>query len=692
MRLKTATLKSLLMVFCVGVLVAPEITQAKAVIDSLDFAVTGSWELDCEILGSVDLERDPNWTNEEYYVRLVEEYMVQGDPDFYPTVEAYRDYVKDLIPDVWDSIAKGVYLRYAEYRHEDFSDREEYYSEYHDELEDEYYQIFILYALGFQPEDFRSELFQPQENLSVKAYDVIANYCDSSHPPIGTTYGWGDIGKMLLYGYRGYLRLGEDEISLENEPLLAVGNGYYYHKDDFADFSVKLKHTDATTVVATYNLKNLKDENTEFGVAFYGDTTFEMENNADFYALTTKTDNSFTIVQDNPIHSDSFGARLSIELSPNPSTTYVGSYADAKADRWRNSVKDKYTAVDHIDTGIAYSWQGEIAVGETKEFSATYHMDVAESFENNFYFLNDGYAEPKSRIEAIDGGALELPFVSLSDRIGHHHEWNTKSDGSGNFYNNAKTIIAHEDQPNYYEVLVPNRVESEIKKSEGPLREQTVVITDEMRERYKNLAESSLSNVFLGVDLYMYDEDTAESYISEGPIGPREISKNAGENFQLEGLFMFSELFKTYVDNTGTPAREPLMEDELPVTIRIKFPEEYVEGKSNFNVVEITCDDMMESCNNYSPVTSVYNGATGELFFEVENSDYADMIYALSYAVETPEEPVVEPETPDVPKTGTNNANVADITNSETIEMSILSLTAIIVILCFGCLKFRRRC
>jgi len=54
---------------------APEFAQAIS-INTLDFRLTGSPIIDCELLSKFDLEHDPSWTNEQFYIRMIEEYNV----------------------------------------------------------------------------------------------------------------------------------------------------------------------------------------------------------------------------------------------------------------------------------------------------------------------------------------------------------------------------------------------------------------------------------------------------------------------------------------------------------------------------------------------------------------------------------------------------------------------------------------
>lgn len=576
---KYKKIKTLVAIFFASMLMVSGPAHAVAVIDSLDFQLTGISIIDCEILGNVELERDPSWSDEEFFARLVEKYNAEHG---------------------------------------------------------------------------KSVSFDYDGTRSSNNYDILANYCIDEHGLITTTYNDN--------GYYGFIKLGDREISIGEDDIdtVFIDNGYIYHEDDFVDFKVEFERVDATTVKAKYTIKNLTGNATNYGVGFYADVEFGDNDEA----AISKTDRDFTITQDNSseYYRDTFGAQFKIELDPVPTTTFIGDYRSDVKPHWESSEVTYYTAADDIDTVLSYSWQGQIGIDESKNFTATYTIGVVDSFNNNFYYLSNEYAEPLSTVSAIDGGAIRLPYVDDSTpRQGYHREWNTKSDGKGINYASGKTIIANKNQTNYYEVEVPNGVIVEPGYSDPVISEQNIVLTEEMKEKYEQMAAEGYSNVSIYSEFFELPAEWIAYLEEEGTLDREKFVEPLGEDFEYATLLGMDSMGKTWIDQDGEYQNEDLSADEFPVTIRLKLTDEMRAGKTNFGITRATQGE--EGIIDYVALPSTYNPATGELFFTIDNTD--EFYY---YAICSSIIPVV----PDVPDTGMNVAKASVIASTTLLPALLL--------------------
>lgn len=647
-------IKILLPIFLANILLCSNVAKGIAVIDSLDFSLTGSPKLDCEILGNIELERDPSWSDEVFYIHMVEQYEVNASDGLYTNIEAYRTYVDEEIKNSWNTFNSTIYREYAQIYHNDYNSNFSYYDDYNDELKDDYYRAYMLSALGLGPYGFGE----------IDTYDVIANYCTTGHAPITTTFG--------DYGYSGYMKLGDREVSIDDEDLLILNNGYAFHEDGFGDLKVELARIDDLTIKAKYTLKNLTGESTDFGVAFYTDVEFGDNDDA----AISKTDHSFTITQDSSWYDSTFGAQFNIQLDPIATTTYVGYYYNARDHRWENSEKDYYTAADSVDTGLAYSWQGQIDNNETKVFSATYTMNLAETFNNYFYYLIDNYSEPDT-IGSVNGGALWLPYLGLPTNVGNHREWNTKKDGTGISYQPDTTIISDKSHTNYYEKEVPNTVVPSINSNEVHT-EYNIVITDEMKEKYKPITTNTLSNFEMRLSLYSLDKETITEMIEEEFL-PESLIEGLGKDYDLDSAFAITDLEKSYIDQNGNQQEEQFDEDEFPITIRIKLTDDQVKNKTGFKIVTIVYDPETDEYVTEKEIPVRFDKNTNEIFFEIDSVDDF-RFYALASTEIAPE----------IPSTGFNTI-VKAITSGSTETFILLPISAVALSLTSGYIHCRRK-
>jgi len=508
------------------------------------------------------------------------------------------------------------------YNYDDFFDNLTYYEGYHTELIDDYYRAYMLDFAEVEPWGFNY----------TNTYDVAANYCSEVDGVtiVDTTYD--------NYGYSGYFRLNGREIAIDSaedvsSDLFALDNGYVFHEDGFGELKVELIRVDDTTIKAKYTLKNLTGLATDYGVAFYSD--IEFGDNDD--AAISKTNHSFKITQDYSGEASTYGAQFNIDLDPLPTTTFVGDFTDAEDDRWKNSPKDYYTAADSVDTGLSYSWQGRIGANESKTFTATFNIGAVTPFENRFYFLSDGYTTP-STSNAIDGGALTLPIADRASAPGKHHVWNTAADGSGAQYESSATIIADKNHTDYYEIEVPNQAIT-VPMDGYDAEEFILVIDEEFKAKHQELADSVYSDVGFIPMFYEIDPENAETHF-ESEISKEQIEDVIDEEFVVhDNLFSFDGMLVVYDDGEETQIL-PMDESKYPFTIKIKLSEEFVSGKSDFQMVRISkSNEENEQYDIYELAPTTYNPGTGELFLTI--SEAGEFYYSLAYI-----------NTPGVPSTG----------------------------------------
>lgn len=623
--------KTLLAIMLIGTLLAPGAAQAVGLIDSLDFVVSDSKFLDCEVLGKVELEHDASWVNEEFYLNLLAQYRVNLSDGEYSDIDDYRNQVEEAAKNNWNEFFNEIYRDYASVVHDDFYEHPTDYNTYHSDLADDYFKAQVLADVEVFPTDLGG---------GVGAYDIVANYCgDDIDSQIRTTFA----------GNNGFLKLDGREVEIDEKELIAIDNGYMFFEDGFGELRIELSKEDETTVKAEYILKNLTGHDTDFGVAFQAIPVF----GGNFSPAIFKTDREIMLIQDDSRFSSTFGMELKVQLDGAPSSINIGDYSEDEYSYWLNSEKDHYTEADQPSDIMAYAWRGEIKKDEEKRFSAVYTIDSVEWFDNNLHFSN-GNSEI---VQIVEGGALRFPENTLAE-AGMHYEWNTESDGSGEFYKGGSVIAADKNQADYYEVKVSNKVVLSKSTGRDYFGEHEIVLIDSLREKMEKQASAAYSDLDLWVGI---DEDyQVEQYIEDAEIDVGRVVEATGDDYEIGAIFSVGG-GKTYLDSEGEEQWDEFGEDELPVLVRAKISDRRAKNKNDFKVVKIECDFDAEMCDgDYTLVPSEFDGETSELVFEWNGYDEA--VFALM-SVGEPEE-VEEPEMPDVPNTGTrrNDGNFVKTT------------------------------
>lgn len=642
--------------------------NAAVTIDNLGYSILPT-SLECGVLKETSIKRDPSWSPLEYYVKVFEDlYIKKNTYEDVKNVDQLRAFFLQDVKDNWTLFVANFYTGLViDFFHGENGvepDYDYYTSQYREELDDEYYATMVIFNITAA--DPNIYVYDVLMSLYYgDTYDIVGNLCTNS--TIQTTYDY--------QGYTTYLTMGGKPLAgygLEDGGLapISIDNGYVLHKDDVVDLKVTLSQIDTTTVRATYTLKNLSSEATDYGVGVYTDIQLG-END---YAAIQKTSDSFTITQDNSEYENTFGAQFHISAAPTPTTTYIGEYYEAMSKVWENSIADHLTRADNIDTGLTFSWQGQINAGETKTFTATYSLNVAKSMENSFYYLlEDGVTHetsPSKTIPSIDGGALGLPETQFVGKKGYNRKWNTKSDGTGTNYDSEEIIIANKETSNYYEVDVANVVKSEIEKGDYGA-EYNIVLTDDLANGdLKDLANETYNDVIVYIEIDQYDREDVEYSFEYTEFDPEEFLSER-EGLTEHSFFYIYETAYYWTTSYNGTGWDSIPEKYLPVTVRVKFFPEDAAKIKNIVLLGITEEDGVTS---EIPVT--YNRETGEMFFEA-----SDDIWYYRVLYEKVEEPLIP-----VPDTGKFTTF-----EKKSAESSIYGAVAISAILAAATLVIARR-
>lgn len=679
MKSRKRILSAIASVGTAGVLLTSGTASAVANIQSLDYTRTGSYVIDCGLLDDIEISRDSSWSDALYYAYQFAEYKHQTEPGKYPTADAYRTEAINYFKNNWSAFAGEEFSFFAQSYYEDFFERTNYYGRYQTALNDDYFLLYAIHDLGLE---------DPSNITHVHGYNIIANYCSGDRIP--TTYSWAYMPyDSFVDGYQPILKIGDEEVWPEflyyegDERLTQLDNGYSFHRDNFADLKVELEKLNATTVRATYTLKNLTGADTTYGLATISDT--ELGYNDD--AAIKKTDRSFVVTQDNPLDiseeyetedmpewakklydydlSKTFGAQFSINLDPVPTSTFVGYYGDAEDYMWENSERDSYDVFDSEDTGLAFSWQGDIATDEEKVFTATYNVALADFVNNNFYHLADGYTTP-TIIESIKNGALYFPNTNTPSGAGKHREWNTAPDGSGESYLGGDIIRAGDTSMNFYEIETANYLVSDESMGGKGIYSYGLNITDTLNNAYADILDASDGNIRLGMYIEELTDHDVETDIDDG-IYTKEniISATGNESSLLDTVFFLEDFYEEY-EIEGYYEWSYIAPEKYPLAMKLKLNPDFAKAHSNFRMVHMNYNPDDLAVDDYSLLETNYDRETGELTFEVPE-DYLRDLFALVYD----EEPY-----PEIPDTGANTILHEGIKSNVIILSSVAAVIA----------------
>lgn len=500
--------------------------------------------------------------------------------------ENFEDFVS-LIESVWgtqDFVEwyEEDWVSYATETFTDYANRQDYYQEFHAELGGDY----ILATVSADVSDVNSGVY-------------ILNSEDFGNP---VAYNFARVNGQSLMAH-GF-----------SDP--DSGDGYVYHEDNLGNYTVKLVEIDETTIRADYILENLTSDAAAYDILVY---LLGPSYQYDRYSTAGKpTDYNIRVFNEDT------GAYLDMKLSPNISTG--GAYLSGRE--------------------MEYSWQGVIAADETKTFSVTYHVAPIETFDLNFYFMDDDYLVPETE-QAMDGALHYFPYTTAASREGYHREWNTKKDGSGTSCETDGSCVVDKNSPNYYEIEVKNELYGKSKSDTSITGE--FIVSDELKSELEDLAASS--KFYTGIDTVLFgfgvDQFDLVNRYYIGSLSINSILKTAGDDYMF-GTFLGASAINLIDDKEW----DYKIGNDFPSTLRLNLPESFMQGKEDIRVVTFGLLDFTK----YELLPTTFDRNTGELLIEdINDTDNLGIVYlVIVYTPKLSEDPEPEPEPfiPGVPNTG----------------------------------------
>lgn len=281
-------------------------------------------------------------------------------------------------------------------------------------------------------------------DVTVDGINYVTNKSDSAYDITVVINGGSEVGTTYSNaGYRVYFKTDDSE----EQAVKNIGNGGTVTITD--NLSLKITGTTSgSTVNVNYEITNISNEQKNFKISTTSDIMLGYNDRA---AVFKDGQNSLQITQDDANNSSNYGVQVKLNFSPAATTSWIGRYGNRYENRYTNGTVVSYTYQDGIDTGLAYSWQGTIAAGETKSFSAVATAQIAKGGIVNFYPYE---SEECTSSTALIGGSIVTPSINKSEEH-YTYLWNTKRDGSGTSYKGNAGIIVTSEIMNLYEVKIP---------------------------------------------------------------------------------------------------------------------------------------------------------------------------------------------------------------------------------------------
>ncbi len=194
----------------------------------------------------------------------------------------------------------------------------------------------------------------------------------------------------------------------------------------------------------TYTVENSTNEQKNVKVSI--DADIYMAGN-DSAAVYKNGHQSISITQDNTGYSN-YGAQVVINFSPEVTTSWIGYYYERFDNRYVDGTRTSYTHADGVDTGLAFSWQMDLAAEETQVIGSSV-------FAAQEAVRAVAKADGEQFATCLVGGSVTTPYLP-DNEVGHTYYWNTSPDGTGTSYNARQTVVVTEEEFNIYSVSVPN--------------------------------------------------------------------------------------------------------------------------------------------------------------------------------------------------------------------------------------------
>lgn len=573
--------------------------------------------------------------------------------------EAFKEYFLDWYSEFWLELKDYFEEKYPELTASGYFDT--YQEDYDEDYKQAYYIAFFSYNYDFIYNEFLSYYFEEFPNFLPMAdqetynpekldkymyayfYEYLIQNDNFESGGQFNIVGNGDSTKRIATtyadnGYYTFFKLGNKQIDLSRDyyddehlgTLKVDKEGVIYEEANFGKITIKATNQNSTTVLVTYKITNNTGKKQTFGLATASD--IELGENDD--AAVSRYDNSFLITQDDDgiytcpedegggtyIDKEinaTYGAQLSISLSPTPTTTYIGYYENAlETDYFNSTERQFYTKADGEDTGLAYSWQGEIENGETKVFTATFGIKKSELITMNFYPKDEEgqYLNPTedSPIIVMGGGGFKTPVITTESEEGYNIKWYSNKNGTGIGYYPDAWVVAPNKSTDFYEVKKLNTAVPYEDEENDNYGEAEIIGNDNLKESFEEDSKESFDDVKVILEVNEIDETEVEE---EKEL----VEKELKENYKIGG-FIDAKLYKL-INNTDII---DVTETKKPITLKLTIPTNLINKDSNYRrVYEII--RVHEGTAEVLPTT--YDQKTNSLTFETDKFS----VYAIAY-------------------------------------------------------------
>ena len=258
-------------------------------------------------------------------------------------------------------------------------------------------------------------------------------------------------------------------------------------------------------VKVEYIIKNESNSSKNYALSIASDIEFGDNDSA---AVAKDNHNSMQITQDDEYYESTYKAQMKISFSPAVDTAWIGYYAENVENRYKESDEIYYTVQDDEDTGLAYSWNGTLAAGETKTLSAAF--DLQEAIDGKINFFSDGNetSTQDSSKTGLVGGGITMPETKECDEEGYIYVWATNREGTGEVYGSGVGAIINTAELNLYEVKVKEMATMHFETNGGNAMED---LTQKVGTKLSIPTPTKAGAEFVG---WYLDNDTFENKVN----------------------------------------------------------------------------------------------------------------------------------------------------------------------------------
>ena len=204
----------------------------------------------------------------------------------------------------------------------------------------------------------------------------------------------------------------------------------------------KSKVNDNKSIQIAYTVTNTSEVTKKYYVA----STSDIDLGYNDYAAVAKVGKSgILITQDDNSSSSTYRVQLKVDFDSDVSTSWIGSYGYRFENRYTDGNVGSYTYADDVDTGLAFSWNGTLAAGESVTKTATFTIQEAPISVVKVFKKGNDTGVPDDTFETIRGGAYEIPEI-VGGGV-----WYTSSDYSGDPYEQGSVVLLLQEELSLYE-------------------------------------------------------------------------------------------------------------------------------------------------------------------------------------------------------------------------------------------------